>query len=181
MQPPSPVNGVADLADAVRRAQTGDVGAFELLYRANAPTIYRLCRRMVGDDTAARELLQDVFVRAWERLPTFQGQSALGTWLHRLAVNVVLNHLRGARRDALRLTDESADIATRPIAGQIDARIDLDDAIARLPTGARTVFLLHDVEGYTHEEIAEQTGIAPGTARAHLCHARRALMKLLDR
>src|SRR5690348_630462 len=84
--------------DVVRRAQSGDVAAFESLYRAHSPAIFALCRRMVGDDNEAKELLQDAFVRAWERLPSFRGESAIGTWLHRLAVNVVLNRFRDDRR-----------------------------------------------------------------------------------
>ncbi len=95
--------------DVVRRAQNGDVAAFETIYRANTTAIYALCRRMVGDERDARDLVQDVFVRAWQRLPTFRGQSALATWLHRLAVNVVLEHLRSAKRDLGRFIDNDDD------------------------------------------------------------------------
>ena len=176
-------NGVAPSDDVVRRAQQGDVGAFESLYRTYAPTIHALARRMVGDEREAREVVQDIFVRAWERLASFRGESTLGTWLHRLAVNVVLETLRSARRDANRFTDD--DVAAEPISGptsdaRLDARMDIDAALARLPAGARTVFVLHDIEGYSHEEIATITGLAPGTARAQLWRARRRLMRLLD-
>jgi len=174
-------NDIADIDDIVRRAQQGDVAAFEMIYRSHAPAMYALCRRMVGDDQQARDLVQDIFVRAWERLTTFRGQSALGTWLHRLGTNVVLERMRSTKRDALRLLDgDDATLAVLERDPGIDARIDLNAALVRLPGGARTVFVLHDIEGYSHDEIAQIIGIAPGTARAQLWRARRALMKLLD-
>jgi RNA polymerase sigma-70 factor (ECF subfamily) len=171
----------ARIADAVRHARQGDVAAFEIVYRAHAAPIYRLCRRMIGDEAQARDLVQDVFVRAWERLTTFREQSAFGTWLHRLGVNVVLEHMRSRKRDDARHT-EADDLLASPgsLSEQVHTRMDLDAALARLPRGARTVFLLHDIEGYSHDEIAQMTGIAPGTARAQLWRARRALMGLLD-
>lgn len=166
--------------DLVRRAQGGDVGAFEGLYRAHAAAIFALCRRMVRDETEARELVQDVFVRAWERLTSFRGQSVFGTWLHRLAVNVVLERVRVVRRDGARHVtddDDEALFGAHSDAGDMDIRMDLEAALATLPQGSRTVFVLHDMEGYSHDEIAHMTGIAPGTARAQLWRARRALMK----
>ena len=167
--------------DLVRRAQGGDVAAFELLYRANAARVLSLCRRMAGDDVEARELLQDVFVRAWERLTSFRGQSAFATWIHRLAVNVILERLRSTRRDSARLIsgDDEAVFGGHSNAGDLDTRMDLEAALATLPAGARSVFVLHDMEGYSHEEIARMTGIAAGTARAQLWRARRALMQRL--
>jgi RNA polymerase sigma-70 factor (ECF subfamily) len=168
--------------DVVRRAQQGDVHAFESLYRAHGPATYALARRMVGDEREARELVQDIFVRAWERLASFRGDSSLATWLHRLAVNLVVEKLRATRRDALRFTDDDADAAPAPRAeaDAVDARLDLDAALAELPAGARAVFVLHDLEGYSHEEIARMTGIAAGTARAQLWRARRQLMRRLE-
>ena len=124
--------------------------------------------------------MQDVFVRAWERLASFRGQSALPTWLHRLAVNTVLEHLRGAKRDDARFDDGDVDLLGGAFDAQMDARIDLDAALARLPRGARIAFVLHDIEGYSHEEVAELTGTAPGTARAQAWRARRALLNWLD-
>jgi RNA polymerase sigma-70 factor (ECF subfamily) len=176
---------VADhvLDDVVRRAQHGDVQAFEVLYRTHAPAVHALCRRMTGgDERLCRDLVQDVFVRAWQRLPSFRGQSALATWMHRLAANVVLEHLRSAKRDGLRFLDDAVDDAlpARNVERQLDTRMDLDHAVAQLPAGARSVFVLHDVQGYSHDEIAEMTGIAAGTARAQLWRARRALMRLLE-
>lgn len=173
---------VGGIDDVVRRAQQGDVDAFGIVYRTHAPAIFTLCRRMVGDDSGARELLQDVFVRAWERLTSFRGESSLGTWLHRLGVNVVLEQLRASKRDAARMIDGDDDsFESRATADDLDARMDLDAALLRLPNGARIVFVLHDVEGYSHDEISAMTGIAAGTARAQLWRARRALMALLDR
>src|SRR4051812_25321871 len=169
-------NAMAVIDDVVRRAQHGDVEAFEKLYRDHSGAMYALCRRMVGDEQRSRELVQDVFVRAWQRLPSFQGHSALGTWLHRLAVNVVLEHLRAAKREMARfIDDDEGDLSLPARASQPDLQMDLDRAMAQLPAGARTVFLLHDVEGYSHDEIAQMTGIAAGTARAQLWRARRAL------
>lgn len=168
--------------DVVRRAQQGDVDAFEHLYRAHAPAVHALARRMLGDDRAAREMVQDVFVRAWERLASFRGESAFGTWLHRVGVNLILNQLRVTRRDVARFIDDDDDGARVAGAadGGVEARIDLDAAIARLPAGARTVFVLHDIEGYAHDEIAQMLGLASGTIRAQLWRARRQLMKYLD-
>jgi RNA polymerase sigma-70 factor (ECF subfamily) len=165
--------------DVVRRAQSGDVDAFEAIYRTSAPAVFALCRRMIGDEQQARDLTQDVFVRAWEKLTTFRGQSSLATWLHRLAANVVLEHLRSTKRDAARLIDGDDTVyPSRSGDTPGDARMDLDTALAELPAGARTVFVLH-LEGYSHDEIAQMTGIAAGTARAQLWRARRALTRLL--
>jgi RNA polymerase sigma-70 factor (ECF subfamily) len=175
------VNDIHTIDDVVRRAQQGDVGAFESLYRMHSPAIYALCRRMVGDDGEARDLVQDVFVRAWERLTTFHGHSSLATWLHRLGVNVVLEHLRSSKRDAARLIEgDDVTFGSQSSGNRLDAAMDLDAALVQLPGGARTVFVLHDIEGYSHDEISQMTGIAPGTARAQLWRARRALMRLLD-
>lgn len=174
-------NGAVQIDDAVRRAQAGDVAAFEAMYRTHSPAIYALCRRMTNDENDARELVQDSFIRAWERLPSFRGESAIATWLHRVAVNVVLNRLRSDnRRTLVPLSDDlpAPRAAGSPVGA--DDRIDIDAAVARLPAGARTVFVLHDLCGYSHDEIAEMTGIAAGTARAQLWRARRALLSLLS-
>lgn len=168
--------------EIVRRAQEGDVDAFEAVYRAHASAIHALCRRMCGDDAEAVELVQDVFVRAWERLRSFRGQSALGTWLHRMAVNVVLEKWRSNKREALRTIDDPDGLATDtelPLHDP-DAMMDVAAAMTRLPSGARTVFVLHDIEGYAHDEIAAMTGIAAGTSRTQLFRARRALARMLD-
>ena len=171
------------VTETVRRAQAGDVAAFERLYRENVDRIFALCLRMSGDAVRAQELTQDVFVRAWEKLAGFEGKSAFSTWLHRLAVNVVLGNRRaeGIRVGKVFGTDdlEAYETPTRP-RDPGDA-LDLERAIATLPPGARTVFVLHDVEGYKHEEIAELHGIAVGTCKAQLHRARRLLREALDR
>jgi RNA polymerase sigma-70 factor (ECF subfamily) len=171
------------VTETVRRAQQGDVAAFERLYRENVDRIYALCLRMSGDGVRAQELTQDVFVRAWEKLAGFEGKSAFSTWLHRLAVNVVLGSKRseGIRVGKVFGTDdlEAYETPTRP--PDPGEALDLERAIATLPPGAKTVFVLHDVEGYKHEEIAELHGIAVGTCKAQLHRARRLLREALDR
>jgi RNA polymerase sigma-70 factor, ECF subfamily len=185
------IDGVADrtskagdsaaMAQVIERARSGDVDAFEMVYRAHAIAVHALCLRMSGDRAVARDLVQDVFVRAWERLPSFRGQSSLATWLHRLAVNVVLEKWRSAKRDALRMIDDPDGVAfdAPMVQTDLDSAMEIEGAMARLPAGARAVFVLHEIEGYSHEEIAVMTGIAPGTARTQLFRARRALAKML--
>lgn len=172
--------------DLIARARAGDGGAFEALYRAHVGRVYALCLRLEADSRRAEELTQDVFVRAWERLATYRGEAAFGTWLHRLAVNVVVSDRRSAWRHGLRLAggDGIEDVAEPPGRAQSDGgidAIDLDHAIAGLPAGARAVFVLHDVEGYQHAEIARMAGIAEGTSKAQLFRARRLLREALER
>ena len=168
----------------VALAAGGDRQAFERLYRSHANRVYSLCIRMCGSRTKGEELTQDVFVRTWEKLPRFRGESAFSTWLHRLAVNVVLNARKTEGKQASR-TDESDvgderwdEVARAPM--HIE-RMDLADAIAKLPAGARKVFVLHDVEGYKHEEIAELCGITSGGSKAQLHRARFLLRGALER
>ena len=170
------------IAEAVRRAQSGDADAFEVVYRAHASCVYALCLRMAGDAGHARELTQDVFIRAWEKLGTFRGESAFGTWLHRLAVNVVLMDARLAARRAEDWIDGDEGEARLLPSHEAPAglRMDLDQAIAALPPMARQVLILHDVEGYEHQEIGTMLRIAEGTSKAHLFRARRLLREKLD-
>lgn len=167
---------------AVRRAQAGDPDAFGELYRAHAGRVYALCLRLEGDPVRAAELVQDVFVRAWRQLGSFRHESAFGTWLHRLAVNVVLGDRRAAwRRDRrVTLVEEPEQVETTRHRPDPATAMDLESAIAGLPPGARAVFVLHDVEGYQHGEIAAMTGIALGTSKAQLFRARRLLRKALE-
>lgn len=174
-------------AELVARARTGDVAAFEALYHATAGRVYAVCLRMCGDRARAEELAHDVFVRAWERLASFRGESAFGTWLHRLAVNAVLEAQRGDRRRTARVAlagdepgGELHDIVGHA-AEDAATRIDIENAVARLPPNARTVFVLYEVEGYRHDEIARMMGTASGTVRAHLHRARKLLMEMLTR
>jgi RNA polymerase sigma-70 factor (ECF subfamily) len=168
--------------DLVRRAQSGDTDAFGNLYRLHAGRVYALCLRLEGDVTRAEELTQDVFVRAWEGLPGFRGESAFGTWLHRLAVNVVLADRRAAwRRDRRVVAVEEPERHETPRESDPALALDLEAAIATLPPGARAVLVLHDLEGYQHAEISAMTGIAEGTSKAQLFRARRLLRERLDR
>jgi len=165
----------------VRLAASGDRHAFERLYRDNLNHVYAVCVRMCGDRMRAEELAQDAFVRAWERLPQFRGDSAFSTWLHRLTVNVVLEAQRSERRNRARtesddVLDEAPPIVRREHHAE---KMDLAVAIAALPPGARAVFALHDVEGYKHEEIAEMLDITAGGSKAQLHRARRLLREAL--
>ena len=201
-----PANDVPDgdadtrLQDArlLERARAGDVDAFEHVYRREVGRVYALCLRMSGDAGRARELTQSVFVRAWDRLGSFRGDAQLSSWLHRIAVNEVLIEARTDRRRRARVVlaeDEASDQPDDEAGAQADApkyhgitlpvdteaRIDLERAIAGLPLGARTVFVLHDIQGYKHEEISRMTGSAEGTLRAQLHRARKLLMEALSR
>ncbi len=166
----------------VTLAAGGDRRAFERLYRANVNRVFAICVRMAGDAGRAEELTQDAFVRAWEKLPLFRGESAFSTWLHRLTVNVVLEAKRGERRDQARIDDDDTMLDSAPIAPTAsDAeRMDLTAAIAALPPGARAVFALHDVQGYKHEEIATMLDITSGGSKAQLHRARRLLREALS-
>lgn len=173
-------------ADDVALAAKGDRRAFERIYRTHVDRVFSICCRMVGDRAQAEELTQDVFVRCWDKLGTFRGQSAFSTWLHRLAVNVVLNdrEAEGRRRskhdDGIEDMDaiSTADVRPLPVPG---LSLDLEAAIAALPAGARKVFVLHDVEGYTHEEIGTMLGVTAGGCKAQLHRARMLLRRMLTR
>ena len=170
----------AEAADTALAA-SGDGSAFERLYRTHVARVHSLVRRMLDADEAD-DLTQDIFVRAWQKLGTFRGESAFGTWLHRLAVNVVL-----ARRKRLGVERGWFHTGADPLAGVPSRRetpemsMDFEQALARLPDGARQVFVLHDVAGYRHEEIARMLGVVPGTSKSQLHHARMALRRYLDR
>jgi RNA polymerase sigma-70 factor (ECF subfamily) len=170
--------------DSIRRAQAGDVDAFELLYREHAGRIYALCLRLkAGDTTDATELMQDVFIKAWRRLATFRGDSAFSSWLHRLAVNTMLENARSDGRRTARVLamDDTSLLAGAARSSGIELKMDMEDAIASLPKGARLAFVLHDVEGYQHQEIAEQLSVSVGTIKAQLHRARRLLRERLER
>jgi len=171
------------VTEVVRRAQAGDEAAFERLYRECAGRVYALCLRLTGSAADAEERTQDVFVRAWQRLGTFRGESAFSSWLHRLAVNVVLAERRASQRreQRVRPAEDPAALERPGRPATAGLGIDLERAIAALPEGAREVFVLHDIEGYRHEEIAVLAGIAEGTSKAQLFRARRLLREMLDR
>jgi RNA polymerase sigma-70 factor, ECF subfamily len=171
------------VSDLVSRAQAGDQDAFAALYHSHVGRVHAVCLRLAGDAVSAAELTQDVFVRAWEALPAFRGESALGSWLHRLAVNVFLGDRRSSSRREKRVFSaaEPAHLERPTDAPYPGLGLDLENAIAGLPERARLVFVLHDVEGFQHAEIAEMTGIATGTSKAQLFRARRLLREALER
>lgn len=162
----------------VREARDGSGAAFEALYHRTSGRVYALCLRMSGDVDRAEELVQDVFVRVWEKLPTFRGDSRFTTWLHRLTVNLVLQHRRGlgrrrAREEQVGDLERYGGTARRSMPG---TRVDLERAIAALPEKAREVLVLRDVEGYKYAEIADITGVSLGTVKAQI-HRARGLVK----
>ena len=169
-----------DAGDA-SRAAGGDRDAFERLYTRHVARIHSLARRMMNAAEAG-EITQDVFVRAWEKVGTFRGEAAFGTWLYRLAVNVILarrSKLAVQRGRMLPGAEVLEMVPARPVAS--DMGMDFEAAIERLPEGARQIFVLHDVEGYKHEEIANRLGITTGTSKAQLHRARMMLRRSLNR
>ncbi|HTM24707.1 MAG TPA: RNA polymerase sigma factor [Vicinamibacterales bacterium] len=177
----SPVQSVsaAEPSRTVARAAGGDVSAFEDLYRTHLPRVHSLVRRMTGGRDAD-ELTQDIFVRIWQKLGTFRGDSSFTTWMHRLAVNVVIERFRSEQTRRARLHDGEAIFET--LAGRMetpDLGMDFETALEKLPDGAREIFVLHDVEGYKHHEIATLLDISAGTSKAQLHRARMMLRKHL--
>jgi RNA polymerase sigma-70 factor (ECF subfamily) len=181
-------SGTADEQPSdVALAAAGDRRAFERLYRSHVDRVFSICVRMCGSRVRGEELTQDVFVRVWEKLPLFRGESAFSTWLHRVAVNVALNDRKVQSRERARTAEADDDdrdgasalgsVGAAPVA----ERLDLEAAIALLPPGARRVFVLHDVEGFTHEEIAEEMGVTPGGTKSQLHRARMLLREALSR
>ncbi|MBI4545044.1 MAG: RNA polymerase sigma factor [Gemmatimonadetes bacterium] len=181
---PAAPAGAAEIEDLVLHARGGDLAAFDRLYYACVGRVYALCLRMAGSADDAERLTQDVFVRAWEKLPLFRGESKFTSWLHRLAVNVVLRDRRGTWRRERRLADAGG-MQHIELAGNREAapelRLDLERAVAALPPRARAVLVLHDIEGYRHDEIAALLRCAVGTSKAQLHRARRLLRQALER
>jgi RNA polymerase sigma-70 factor (ECF subfamily) len=175
--------GAEPLEALVDRAKLGDARAFESVYGRTVERIYALCLRMSGSADDATDLVQDVYVRAWEKLTSFRGDSLFTTWLHRLAVNVTLEKRRSTGR---RLSHEFADpdldryarVAVQAMPG---TRVDLERAIAALPAKARHVLVLRDVQGYKYEEIARMTGVSLGTVKAQIHRARGLVKEALER
>jgi RNA polymerase sigma-70 factor (ECF subfamily) len=158
------------IADILR----GDAIAERKLYDAHVDRIYRLAWRMSGDETLARDFTQDTFIRAFDKLADFRGDSSLATWLHSIATSAILNGLKKVKRIHGREIggDETPDAIIPTREAEPDLKLRLRRAIDGLPDGYRTVFVMHDVEGYTHEEIATALGIQPGTSKAQLHRAR---------
>ena len=164
----------------VARATAGDSRAFEALYRAHVDRVYGLCLRMTGNVGEAEDCAQEAFIQAWKQLARFRGDSAFGTWMHRIAVNAVLGRIRKSKREQDRI-QVAAEIAPSPASmGDSGELRDLADAIDRLPEGARHVFVLNAVYGYSHEESSDMLGVAVGTTKAQLHRARRLLAQQLE-
>jgi RNA polymerase sigma-70 factor (ECF subfamily) len=177
--------GRTDDMALVERCRKGDLGAFEELYRLHAGRLYSVACRMVGNPSDAEDLLQEIFLSAHRKLDSFRGESALGTWLYRLATNLCLDHLRSKAARTRQLTgaldDEPAlaEPGTRALAERTLTRMDLERALAQLPEGCRAAFVLHDIEGLEHREVAEALGIAEGTSKSQVHKARLRLRTLL--
>jgi len=164
----------------VARATAGDSRAFEALYRAHVDRVYGLCLRMTGNVGEAEDCAQEAFIQAWKQLARFRGDSAFGTWMHRIAVNAVLGRIRKSKREQDRI-QVAAEMASSPASlGDSGELRDLADAIDRLPEGARHVFVLNAVYGYSHEESSDMLGVAVGTTKAQLHRARRLLAQQLE-
>ena len=177
--------GRADELALVQRCRRGDLAAFEAIYKAHSGRLFSLACRMVGNPTDAEDLLQDIFLAAHRKLDSFRGDSALGTWLYRLATNLCLDHLRSRAAKSSQITDTIddepalADAGSRRLADRTVDKMDLERAMAQLPEGCRTAFVLHDVEGLEHREVAELLGIAEGTSKSQVHKARLRLRGIL--
>jgi RNA polymerase sigma-70 factor, ECF subfamily len=172
---------MSDEQATIRRAIQGDESAMRALWARHAPHIDTVVRRLVGPDhDAAQDIAQEVWIQIFRALPTYRGDSQFATWAHRIAVNRTLNALRRTRRLAkVEVEVEEDSIAVMPDTDRSFLMASIEEAAARLSPGARTVFLLHDVEGYTHEEIAAELGITPGGSKSQLFKARAKLRTLL--
>jgi RNA polymerase sigma-70 factor (ECF subfamily) len=175
--------GTESVETLVSRAQRGDRRAFEQVYRRTVDRIYAVCLRMCADAEEASELVQDVYVRAWQRLSSFRGESLFTTWLHRLTVNLVLQDRRskGRRRARERTEADLEQYGCAAVVAMPGTRVDLERAIAGLPTRAREVLVLRDVQGYKYDEIARMTGVSLGTVKAQIHRARNLVKEALDR
>ncbi len=189
---PRPTEPVAwTEAEAIRRAQAGDSAAFDFLYQLHSRRVYALCLRMVNNPADAEDLMQEAFLQLFRKIGTFRGESAFSTWLHRMTVNVVLMRLRkkSLPTDSLEETlDPDAENSSPKrdvgapdlrLSGAVD-RVNLERSVEQLPPGYRTVFVLHDVQGYEHNEIAEIMGCSVGNSKSQLHKARTRLRELLQ-
>lgn len=177
---PTAVTVVADDGDDVRAAAAGDRGAFQRLYRLHAGRVHGAVYRLAGFDHArAEDLTQEAFIRAWQKLPGFRHESAFGTWIYRLAINVALMDIRARSADPVSTVDDDhrPEQAETPFCAA--ERQELEHAIGRLPPRARAVLVLHDIEGWRHEDIGSELGMAIGTSKAQLHRARGLLRKAL--
>ncbi|MEO6236412.1 MAG: sigma-70 family RNA polymerase sigma factor [Vicinamibacterales bacterium] len=171
--------------ELVERCRRGELGAFEELYRTHSARLFSLAVRMLGNPADAEDQLQEIFLSAHRKLESFRGESALGTWLYRLAMNQILDHVRSRAARTSQLTDGLddasllADARSRRLAESTIQRIDLERAVAELPEGCRGAFVLHDIEGLEHREVSDVLGIAEGTSKSQVHKARLRLRALL--
>jgi len=172
--------GMTDEADWISRAQRADAKAFESLYRLHVDRVYGLCLRMTGNVAEAEDCTQEAFIQAWNKMDKFRGDSAFGTWIHRIAVNAVLGRMRKSKRERDRIQLASDEVLSPASINDDGDLRDLSDAVNRLPEGARHVFVLYGVYGYSHEEAGNMLGIAAGTSKAQLHRARRLLAQQLE-
>jgi RNA polymerase sigma-70 factor, ECF subfamily len=163
----------------IERAAEGDPLAVRTLYERYAPRVYAVVRRMAGDDDVAQDWAQEAWIRAFRALPSFRGESRFSTWLHRIAVNAALQGLRKAGTRERREGEMPDEIPVRPRTRDVLLENRLEEALDRVPEGMRKVLVLHDVEGYTHEEIGEILGINPGTSKSQLFKARARMREFL--
>lgn len=168
-----------DELEWVRRAQNADSSAFESLYRMHVDRVYGLCLRMTGNASEAEDCTQEAFIQAWAKLDRFRGDSSFGTWLHRVAVNTVLGRMRKSNRERDRMRAVGDVLPANESVGDSGGLQDLEKAMDELPSGARHVFVLHAVYGYSHDETGDMLGIASGTSKAQLHRARRLLAQQL--
>lgn len=168
-----------DEATLIARAKHSDARAFESLYRAHVDRVYGLCLRMTGNVSEAEDCTQEAFIQVWNKLARFRGDSSFATWIHRIAVNAVLGRMRKSRREQDRIQLATGASTSPASIGDTANLRDLSNAIDRLPRGARHVFVLYAVYGYSHEEAGNMLGIATGTSKAQLHRARRLLAQQL--
>ena len=169
----------AEEAMLIEQAQRSSTRAFEALYRMHVDRVYAVCLRMTGNVSEAEDCAQDAFIQAWNKLKLFRGDSAFSTWLHRIAVNSVLGRMRKSKREQDRIMAVGDDAPPRLETGDSGELRDLSDAVDKLPEGARNVFVLHAIYGYSHDETGEMLGIATGTSKAQLHRAKRLLVQQL--
>lgn len=163
----------------IQSAKQGDGGAIQALYGLYSQRVYAVVRRLAGEDALAEDWAQETWIRAVRALPSFRGDSRFSTWIHRIAVNTALHARRSRERRVGREEPLDDEILARPAGEDAVLRLRLERAIARLPEGMKRVLVLHDVEGYTHEEIGEMLGIAPGTCKSQLFKARARMRRML--
>lgn len=177
---PVTMETASDESAWIERAQKSDSSAFESLYRLHVDRVYALCLRMTGNTAEAEDCTQEAFIQAWSKLDRFRGDSSFGTWMHRVAVNTVLGRMRKSNRERDRIHAVSDVAPPAESIGDSGGLRDLENAMNELPSGARHVFVLHAVYGYSHEETSGMLGIASGTSKAQLHRARRLLAQQLN-